>query len=87
LTALQLGVAGAPTADRGAATALYFSLYYASGAAGGYLPGLAWQAWRWDGVVGAALTALAVAFVALLSSRGTASSIRRVSRRPRSATT
>ena len=35
--------------DRGAASALYFGIYYACGALGAYLPGLAWEAWGWEG--------------------------------------
>src|SRR5207247_1154 len=49
VTALQLGVTSASDVDRGAASAVYFSIYYASGAIGGWLPGLAWQPWQWDG--------------------------------------
>ena len=42
--------ATSPRVDRGAATALYFGIYYAGGALGAYLPGLAWQEWGWGGV-------------------------------------
>lgn len=80
-TALQLGVLEAASADRGAASALYFTCYYGCGAFGAYLPGLAWQAWRWDGVAASGLAALAAASVALLSSRGTGSSTRGAGRR------
>jgi YNFM family putative membrane transporter len=62
-TALQLGVLEAARADRGAASAVYFTCYYGSAAIGAYLPGLAWQAWRWDGVA-------ACGFVALLTAIG-----------------
>ena len=51
VTATQLGVGDVARVDRGAATALYFSIYYARGALGAYVPGLAWQAWGWGGVV------------------------------------
>ena len=54
-TALQLGVLAAADADRGAAAALYFCVYYTSGALGAYLPGLAWQAWGWKGVAACGL--------------------------------
>jgi len=74
VTALQLGLTSAAAVDRGAASAVYFSIYYGSGAIGGYVPGLAWQAWRWNGVLAVALGAVTFAAVALLSSRGTASS-------------
>jgi predicted MFS family arabinose efflux permease len=85
-TALQLGVTMSADVDRGAASAVYFSIYYASAALGAYVPGLAWQAWRWNGIVGIGLAATTLAALALLSSRGTASSTRRASRRAHSAT-
>jgi YNFM family putative membrane transporter len=74
VTAAQLGVASASAVDRGAASAVYFSLYYASGSLGGYLPGLAWEAWHWGGVALLSLGVLASAAIVLLSSRDTASS-------------
>jgi hypothetical protein len=70
VTALQLGIGAAAPVDRGAASAVYFSVYYGAGALGGYVPGLAWQAWHWPGVAGAGLAAAAVAGASLLSSRG-----------------
>ena len=85
VTALQLGITAAAVVDRGAASAVYFSLYYGAGAVGGYVPGLAWQAWHWDGVAAAGLAAASLAGASLLSSRGTASVRRRASRRARSA--
>jgi predicted MFS family arabinose efflux permease len=85
-TALQLGVTMSSDVDRGAANAVYFSVYYASAALGAYVPGLAWQAWRWNGIVAIGLGATTLAAVSLLSSRDTASSRRRESRRARSAT-
>ena len=69
VTALQLGIGAAAPVDRGAASAVYFSVYYGSGALGGYLPGLAWQAWHWAGVAAAGLAAAAAAGASLLSSR------------------
>src|SRR5919107_362268 len=45
------------------ASAMYFSVYYASGALGGYLPGLAWEHWKWGGVVAGCLVVLAGALV------------------------
>jgi YNFM family putative membrane transporter len=74
VTAAQLGVAAATDVDRGAASAIYFGVYYSTGAFGAYLPGLAWQAWGWNGVAVVGLAVLAAA--AALSSRGTASAIR-----------
>ena len=49
-TATQLGVSDVARVDRGAATALYFGIYYAGGALGAYVPGVAWQEWGWGGV-------------------------------------
>ena len=64
-TATQLGVGDVASFDRGAATAIYFGIYYAGGALGAYLPGLAWQEWGWGGVAATGMGALAVAAVAL----------------------
>ena len=64
-TATQLGVGDVASFDRGAATAIYFGIYYAGGALGAYLPGLAWQEWGWGGVAATGIGALAVAAVAL----------------------
>jgi YNFM family putative membrane transporter len=69
VTAAQLGVGDVARVDRGAATALYFSIYYGSGALGAYVPGLAWQAWRWGGVVAVGLAALAVATAGIAVAR------------------
>jgi len=65
VTALQLGIGEAAPVDRGAASAVYFCVYYGSGALGGYIPGLAWQTWHWTGVVGAGLAAAALAGASL----------------------
>ena len=67
-TATQLGVGDVASFDRGAATAIYFGIYYAGGALGAYLPGLAWQEWGWGGVAATGLAALALAAVALARS-------------------
>ncbi len=64
-TATQLGVSDVASFDRGAATALYFSIYYGGGALGAYLPGLAWQEWGWGGVAATGLAALVLAAAAL----------------------
>jgi MFS transporter, YNFM family, putative membrane transport protein len=69
VTAAQLGVSSARAIDRGAASSIYFSLYYGSGAIGGYVPGLAWQAWHWHGVAVSGFAALALAFAALVIRR------------------
>jgi YNFM family putative membrane transporter len=66
-TAAQLGVVGSTDTDRGTASALYFSAYYTTGALGGYLPGLAWEAWEWPGVALLGLGVLAAAGLALAS--------------------
>ena len=65
VTAAQLGTATSTSADRGIASAMYFSVYYTSGALGGYLPGLAWERWHWGGVVAGCLVVLAGALVLL----------------------
>jgi len=65
VTAAQIGVAAATNVDRGTASALYYSLYYFTGALGGYLPGLAWQRFHWGGVVATGWIALALAAAAL----------------------
>ena len=64
-TAAQLGVGAVAREDRGAASAFYFSAYYASGALGAFLPGLAWERWGWPGVVACDALALLVALAAL----------------------
>ena len=64
-TATQLGVSDVARVDRGAATALYFGIYYTGGALGAYLPGLAWQEWGWGGVATTGLVALTLAAVGL----------------------
>src|SRR5207244_12588879 len=66
VTAAQLGVAEATAVDRGAASAVYFSLYYGIGSLGAYLPGLPWERYAWDGVAVTGFTALAVAGTVLL---------------------
>jgi YNFM family putative membrane transporter len=69
VTAAQLGVAESSASDRGLASALYFSAYYLAGAVGGYLPGLAFEAWDWPGVAMLALAAYAVGAAAVLAVR------------------
>jgi YNFM family putative membrane transporter len=70
VTAAQIGIASATETDRGVATAIYFSAYYAAGALGGFLPGLAWERWEWPGVVAVALTGLLPALLVLAISAG-----------------
>jgi MFS transporter, YNFM family, putative membrane transport protein len=69
VTATQMGVAGATSVDLGAASAIYFTLYYTTGALGGYVPGLAWQAWGWKGVALLGLGVVLAAGIALVGSR------------------
>jgi len=69
VTAAQLGVAAAGRVDRGTASAVYFSLYYLTGAAGGYLPGLAWERYHWDGVATTGWVVLAAAAAVLAFGR------------------
>ena len=65
VTAAQLGISDVARVDRGAATALYFSIYYGLGALGAYVPGVAWQEWGWHGVAAVGFLALLVAVGAL----------------------
>jgi YNFM family putative membrane transporter len=65
VTATQLGLADAGSADRGVASAIYFSCYYGAGALAGFVPGLAWQAWAWPGVVAVSAAALTTGAIAL----------------------
>jgi YNFM family putative membrane transporter len=48
---------------KGGAGALYLMFYYLGGTFGGVLPGLAWQAFNWPGVVVVCLSALVVALL------------------------
>jgi MFS transporter, YNFM family, putative membrane transport protein len=67
VTAAQVGMSEATSVDRGAASAVHFSVYYASGGLGGYLPGLAWQTWHWNGVALVGLGVLSLGAVALVA--------------------
>ena len=69
VTAAQLGVASATDRDRGLASAMYFSAYYLAGALGGYVPGLAWEAWGWTGVWALAVSAQLVGIAAVVATR------------------
>jgi YNFM family putative membrane transporter len=66
VTAAQLGLAAAGPADRGVASAIYFSFYYGGGALAGFLPGLGWERWGWPGVVAVAFPALCIGAGALM---------------------
>jgi YNFM family putative membrane transporter len=68
-TATQLGVGDVARTDRGSASALFFSAYYGAGAIGAFVPGLAWEAYGWNGVVALGLGALAFAAAALATTR------------------
>jgi YNFM family putative membrane transporter len=65
VTAAQLGVAAAADEERGAATAVYFTVYYLAGALGGYVPGLAWERFGWSGVAATGFVAVTLAAAAL----------------------
>lgn len=49
---------------KGGAGALYLVFYYIGGTLGAVVPGLAWQAFGWIGVVGTCLTAFGIALIA-----------------------
>jgi YNFM family putative membrane transporter len=65
VTAAQLGVTSATAVDRGAASAVYFSLYYGVGSLGAYVPGLAWERYGWNGVAVTAFIVLGLAATVL----------------------
>ena len=65
--AAQLGVSEATVVDRGVASAVYFSIYYTVSALGGYVPGLAWEAWGWNGVAALSLAVTALGMAAVSS--------------------
>ncbi len=52
---------------KGGASALYLAFYYVGGTLGASLPGLAWQRWRWPGVVATSLAALVIGLAADLA--------------------
>jgi len=68
-TATQLGVSDVARADRGAASAFFFTAYYGAGALGAYVPGRAWEAWGWTGVASLGFASLALAALALAATR------------------
>ena len=49
---------------KGGASALYLTAYYVGGTLGSVVPGLAWQAAGWDGVIGTCVAATVVAMAA-----------------------
>jgi len=65
VTATQLGVAACGGRNRGSASAIYYSAYYLAGGLGGFVPGLAWQAWGWNGVVLMAVGGFGLGLIAL----------------------
>jgi YNFM family putative membrane transporter len=69
VTAAPIGVGGARGVRPGAASALYYSIYYFSGAVGAFVPGLAWQRTGWAGVVGVSALAMMIALVGALVGR------------------
>jgi MFS transporter, YNFM family, putative membrane transport protein len=70
ITAAQLGVSEVAATDRGAASAVYFTAYYVAGATAGFVPGLAWEAWRWPGVAGLAAVVLCAGLAMALAGPG-----------------
>jgi YNFM family putative membrane transporter len=56
---------------KGGASALYLAFYYVGATFGSVLPGYAWQAWGWRGVVASCVAALCLGLLAncLLCSR------------------
>lgn len=63
-TAASVGQGTSTTADKGLASAVYFTVYYAAGSIAGYAPGLAWESFGWIGVASSALGSYAVGLVA-----------------------
>lgn len=76
-TAAALGQGTSTDADKGLASALYFSTYYAAGSLAGYLPGLAWESYGWKGVAATALGSYAFGLAAVV---GGAVLVRRLAR-------
>ncbi len=75
--AAQVAVGSVTRARLGTAGAVYYSVYYGSGALGAFLPGLAWEARGWVGVAactGAALLA-GMAGLAVLGRRRAAGAV------------
>ena len=64
-TAFQLGLDATARTDRGLASAMYYSVYYLAGAAGGFVPGLAWETWGWPGVTAVVLASFTLSLLAL----------------------
>jgi YNFM family putative membrane transporter len=58
---------------KGGASALYLTFYYLGGTLGSLLPGLAWQAWGWPGVVASCGAAVLLGLVANATLCGRAS--------------
>ncbi len=52
------------SSGKGGAMALYQTFYYVGAVFGSTLPGLAWEAWGWPGVVGSCIASLAIGLAA-----------------------
>ena len=65
-TAAALGQGTSTETDKGLASAIYFSMYYAAGSIAGYVPGLAWERFGWGGVASAALGSYALGLAAAI---------------------
>ena len=61
VTAAPIGISTARGVRAARASSVYYSVYYSAGALGAFLPGLAWQAFGWDGVAATCGIAVAVA--------------------------
>ena len=72
-----LGQGTSTETNKGLASALYFSAYFTAGALAGYLPGLAWEGFGWNGVATAAFGTYAAGLLAVL---GGALVVRRLAR-------
>jgi YNFM family putative membrane transporter len=64
LTLCQLLVPRSVTHNRGVAATVYLTGYYGAAAVGAFLPGEAWEAQGWDGILAVAAGALSVALAA-----------------------
>jgi YNFM family putative membrane transporter len=67
LPAAQLGLGFAPVRAFGAASAVFFGVYYLAGGLAALLPGYAWEAEGWTGVVAVVAVADALALAAALA--------------------
>jgi MFS transporter, YNFM family, putative membrane transport protein len=62
----QVAVGSVVRTRLGTASAIYYSVYYAAGALGAFVPGVAWESAGWVGVVGCTGAALTLGIAGLL---------------------